>query len=804
MNPCVWTLLLCCAVSCMPRYRNYGPRDDAPQRAGDRFFLGVNQRLAPEQLAEGMVAEAINLRFRNGRPVKRGGASKAPWLNKLDPHGNPGVVEPFDTVWGVGKFSDPDELEWNIFAADGAIYRIADGNSPESLELPAETRVDYPVDFTQAATALVLWRGTKLAPLAMTSVDTGFQTINAGVENYSYATTYADGDEVVFPAVPNQSWNKASTYGDGDLVLFSPVAGDSAYDGADNKHYLANTTTTAGDSPTTSPTKWDLVQWSPDTAYSAADTVIYSSTRYEVALNTDAGDTPLSAPEKFTLVPSKVYAANQTTSAADLPTGAKFDYERDLTPAAEYGLFAQNRLFVPSGRDDVLYSDILDYSVFVAQVNTFRINAGSADALVGLYKFNENTIICLKENSIYELGNVYGALSEAYLNEVTREYGCVARRSVVAVGADLWFLSQRGIVSLRQTEQNKLQGVSLPASDAVQPTLDRVNWGVASGACATYWDNKFYLALPLDDAQIWRDITSRAEQTDVREYQLAVTPGNTYRCTVGNDGESVSDGNQSFVDGQVFIASSTPLVITAFGVFPELSARVEERLALGNNAILVYDFLNQQWCGLDEGEAICPQYFFKARVEGRERLCFSGFDGYGNLYEEGATDDVYDGSADSELAAAEISTTLTTRAYQTADALTHWRDIELQVQTWDPSLTVTAIFPGINETQVLWEDWTRSRTAYYKPFNKDAYDATNANDDHGEADRQDYSIVLTDGFDLGSGVQLERMQATTLRKRLVHHDSAVQLELVNAQGRVDVKNIFVEGRAGKQRKGVLN
>lgn len=793
MNPCVWTLLLLGLTACsdMPRYRSYGPRDDAPQPAGDRYWTGVNQRLAPELLPQGVAADAINLRFRNGRPVKRGGASKVPWLNQLDPFARPGVVSAWGTVYGMGRFSDPDGLDWGILAADGEVYRVADSNSPEALELPSQTRVTYPVEFTQAATALIMWRGKNLAPLAMTDVDDGFGTINGGIANYSYGRTYADGNEVLFPGVPNEVFDDSLVYGDGDLVLF------------EGNHYLANTTTTAGDSPSTEPTKWDLCEWKPDTAYSPADIVVFSSTRFTVALATSEGETPLTNPEKFTLVESRLYEANTTTTAADLPTGTKFDFSRELIPAADTALFVQGRLVVPAARDTGLISDIFDYAFFQNEITGFDVSQ-TADPLVAFVKFNDTTVIGLKRDSVYIFANFYGTLSAVTTDVFTTEYGCVAAKSAVVTGKDLWFLSQRGVVSLTQTAQNQLQGVDLPVSDPVQPTIGRMNWGAASQAVAAYWDNKYYLALPLDGAQIWRDISSQATQVDTRQYELAVTPGNRYRCTVQAEDE-ISDGTQIFADGQEFQASEALLNITAFGVWPgDSTTHIYERVAIGNNAILVFDFLNQQWSGYDQGDAICPKFFFKILAAGRERLAFMGFDGYGNLYEEGATDSVYDSGEDSTLNTAEIQTTLLTRAYQTGDSLAHWQQAELQLETWNPSLTVTAIFPGIAEQQILWEDWTRSRTAYYRPFDKAAYDATNADDDHADPDRQDYSVVLGDGFELGTGVQMERKQAVTLRKRLRYHDSSLQLKLECAQGEAQLKSVMVEGTAGKRREGVIN
>jgi hypothetical protein len=74
-----------------------------------------------------------------------------------------------------------------------------------------------------------------------------------------------------------------------------------------------------------------------------------------------------------------------------------------LIPNAERALFFQNRLIIPHGRDLVDVSDVLDPEHVLVTTSRFRINQGSSDRLVGVYKFNDDTLICAKEASIYAL-----------------------------------------------------------------------------------------------------------------------------------------------------------------------------------------------------------------------------------------------------------------------------------------------------------------------------------------------------------------------------------------------------------------
>ena len=183
-------------------------------------------------------------------------------------------------------------------------------------------------------------------------------------------------------------------------------------------------------------------------------------------------------------------------------------------PASSSGIYFQNRLFVIDGRTDATHVDTVFVSDFgtVFDVlegslayNSFKINAGSSDRLVALYRFNDTTLIAAKDASIYTVSQIYGTnedlAANARLDAVTTEYGCKAAKSFVQVGNDVWFLAhRRGICSIRQTDQNKLQGVDVPVSRDIDPLIRRINWEHAAGAVAAYHDNKVYLAVPLDEA----------------------------------------------------------------------------------------------------------------------------------------------------------------------------------------------------------------------------------------------------------------------------------------------------------------
>jgi hypothetical protein len=167
-------------------------------------------------------------------------------------------------------------------------------------------------------------------------------------------------------------------------------------------------------------------------------------------------------------------------------------------PAGREGLYFQNRLLLLYGPDYLAVSDVLDPLHYSPILNEFKLNTGANDSVIALYPFNTTTLIVFKERSILAVENLYGDLSTTRLTEVTREFGCVSQASIASTGSDIVFLSQRGVISLKQTEFGISQSVVLPLSDPIQDLIeeiDQANWGKS---CAAYYNNRYILSVPVE------------------------------------------------------------------------------------------------------------------------------------------------------------------------------------------------------------------------------------------------------------------------------------------------------------------
>ena len=713
------------------------PRDAQQQADGDTQFMGIAPRLDPGSLPPGMASEARNMRFRNGVAATRKGVYKPSWVNNLTPEID-NRVRPFGDIHGVGVFRNPDtNLEFVVIAADGKVYYTRQGNNPIELALPTGVVLVGEVNFTQAFNKLIMFRGEDFAPLVMSTEDTGFEDM---IEQWDNTAAYAVDDEVAFGPLVSVS---GITFSSGTATVTTGAAhgfitgADVTIAGANESEFNGRFGITK-----TSDTTFTYTTTSSNSAATGTITATNNKEYYSCSTITSAGESPSTASGKWTQLST-------------------------IMPSASHGIHVANRIIVPTKydasstaygnkRDFIAVSDALDHKhTFFNQL--FRINFGSNSEVVDLLTFDENRILIMKDLDVHMMTgfivtDANGTLTDsASIQPVIQNYGAPNRGASVVVGSNVFFYaSRRGIVSLAQTEQSKVRGVDLPLSEPIQPLIDRIDARNESKIRLAYWDNKLWVACPIDG---------------------------------GNSGE--------------------------------------------NSALLIYDFLSQAWVSHDNGSAIKPKEFFVAEYNNAQRLFYIGTDGFINLVEENYEgDDIADLTQLDGLKNEEISSYLLTRGYgQPSVDHKNYRTATVNIRTWNPKYTIKANPDGVEEGQTLCADRTKSRTAYYRPFDAAPYEVSNKNDDMANPYREDYSVeldvpmdsILTEsgdilitqsgselvdestknGFALGSGVYLDYMQQTmepfTLTPRMGRY---TQIELTNSQGRIELTQANLTSNQG--------
>ena len=218
-------------------------------------------------------------------------------------------------------------------------------------------------------------------------------------------------------------------------------------------------------------------------------------------------------------------------------------------PNSDYGLSFRNRLIIPQVTDSlytVLMSDLLDSNNFTTADSQFRINKGTADFLVGFYPYMEDQLICFFRNSIHLINNV-ATTSASNVYEITREYGCVARKSIAASGPQYYFLSDSGVMVMQQgldpakglgVAISKISGEAIPLSRQVQDQFADVNFAAAAAAGATgiVFDNKYYLAVPTGTCDSPANKTKAACEAAEGTWTGATTNNRVYIYDILNGG----------------------------------------------------------------------------------------------------------------------------------------------------------------------------------------------------------------------------------------------------------------------------
>ena len=538
---------------------------------------------------------------------------------------------------------------------------------------------------------------------------------------------------------------------------------------------------------------------------------------------------------------------------APVPEATSVDADVFSMPHGSFSLYLQNRLCVPYKPEGLFKSDsiaasgVLDY-VNYSVFDSFRINQGDSDNIVGLSKFNDTTAIVFKESGIYSVSNLVGDWAEnAVLDTITTEYGLVGRRTVVAAGRDLWFLSSRGVTSIVQTEQNKLQGTSEPISAPIQPLINRINYVAAKEtAVAGYFKDRYYLAVPLDgsyrnNAVLVYDFLNKAwsgfDALSVKYFYVATQNGADalhyvdYAGNVGlyeyseEDGAPIENQQNYSVDitiksrpsdGSVLqVGGGDPIIIDASEIVNTSSPGEfrwgigsQEQDLSGNIAIanLKAGFRDDGW---PTGDSTVIQIDRGVRLQSRSPMIVS-------------TDDPYifiSNSADQALEATPIEFEVTTRAYgYTGGGQGRFVNGIVHVSTWDPSYTVTTLTDGVFEESA----WVNSdgEIAYiekdrtkYLGFAIEDWDISNDSLTFSNPGREDYSVVLDTTAEGGGtalqpgGTALSHYQHTVNKFLTNRRGSYFQINIKNKQGRLRLHaagTSRIQGERSLQQHGALH
>lgn len=535
----------------MARYDSYGSLDDRIIEDLDQGFVGFNQKLRPDQLRAGVLAESNNGRMDlNGQWQPRRGMElfSAPF--------NPSVFtvpfylyESIPAVAGSGSsYSRTDQvITVNFDSAhgindqtginiSGLVYTgEINPNGNFIATVTSTTQFTYTVtDLSVTPTGAMTVTGMKINDSASNFIEASCEYSDTNNASESYIVCVASNKTVLVRTADSGNTIVTLTYPTGETVpsgsnviqIFNKVyifrKGKIALKWSGDITDTAFTLTGNGDY--TQPVR--LGDGGNNTVISNG-LVTVTSTAHGLSVGTsvvvtDSSNLTIGSVYIVSTVPGvntfTFYAQVDDVSSHNnhfskiTSQGLGFSH----MPAPEFGTYHQRRLIVPyqydvsgtSGSaavtdrkilDEVLFSDILDADTYDRVYGQFRFNAGSADYIVGLHSFSDDQLVVFNRNSIHTVRNSLD-LESSVSQLITNEVGCIARNTIQQIGNSMIFLSDNGVYGMNFIDLYNLRGQDLPLSSPIEGIMQRITKEYVHNATSVYFDNRYYLAIPIDES----------------------------------------------------------------------------------------------------------------------------------------------------------------------------------------------------------------------------------------------------------------------------------------------------------------
>jgi hypothetical protein len=198
---------------------------------------------------------------------------------------------------------------------------------------------------------------------------------------------------------------------------------------------------------------------------------------------------------------TSVSVATQKSIINNVQTQTGYTTANGSIPPSDFGLYFQNRIVCKVDDQVICASDILTEN-FDFQINTFKINLGGNDSIVGFLPWIENQFLVFMSRSIYvayiDPRFDITAPDQSQITVVTTQIGCLSRKSIASAGQFVFFLSGKGVHMLTPQLDLKLIGNTQPLSEPIDDFFDNVNFGAAKATVSSYYDNRFFMALPIN------------------------------------------------------------------------------------------------------------------------------------------------------------------------------------------------------------------------------------------------------------------------------------------------------------------
>ena len=506
----------------MPRYSGYGANDAKIIEELDSGYIGFNNRFRPDQLKPGILADSQNGRMDlNGEWQSRKGidvvtselvsGTTGLVLNFVLDDTNPAANEIENNaaprIWASCAYSDPNQEESEYIVVAQTTEAVA-----SDLASKTATKVAYPPSYRLSQISFLLQAFDKVILFVEGSTALAwvgdFNAITAG--SFTAGKTYKIGNpgSTDFTAIGASDSVAGTVFtatgaGTGTGTAFSGFTKveSGTYDQPQRLGDAGNNTTITNNIVSVLSTAHGLAVNDEIIVLEAGSTDLLVGERYYVREVTDADNFKFFAQKNDATI---------TQAHFTKPVSQGIGYIH--MPAPPFGVYHGGRLAVPyeysvnasvdsftdrNVKDEIILSNGLDINTYDDVPNTKRLTAGTADYIVGLHSFSDDQLLIFNTNRIHTITSTIN-IPQARTSLVTEEVGCVARDSIVQIGNNLFFLSDNGIYGASFQDLYNLRGNEVPLSESIDKTIQLINRDIWDRSSAVYFDNKYYIAVPVD------------------------------------------------------------------------------------------------------------------------------------------------------------------------------------------------------------------------------------------------------------------------------------------------------------------
>ena len=166
------------------------------------------------------------------------------------------------------------------------------------------------------------------------------------------------------------------------------------------------------------------------------------------------------------------------------------------------------RLFVISDVETLSASQFLDGTVWDRALWSLTVSGDGVPA-TGICPWTDFRLIVMKRNSLWyidcnpqlQIQDPSNTIAGFEKKPIHLAIGCLAPATACQVGGDVYMLTTSGVRSVQRTLAAETQtDIGDPLSYPIQDIIDRINPAAINTANATFWNNRYFLALPLDSA----------------------------------------------------------------------------------------------------------------------------------------------------------------------------------------------------------------------------------------------------------------------------------------------------------------